>query len=371
MGHAVHIHAHAAGQLHAPVGVADAGHKIGPGDVLHGIGHGDTLPAGGQVDVVAHPGDLVGAQDLLGGSREDALQNVHHAVQIGEGLIQLTGGELGVVLGVHALVAEDPAHLIHPLHAAHDQPLQVQLRGDAHIHVDIQGVVVGDEGPGVGAAGDGAEHGGLHLHKAQVVQITAQEGHKLAADLKIPLGFGVHNEVHIPLAIAQLLVGEAVELLGQGLEGLAEQGDLVGADAHLALLGAEHLTLDPHNVADVVLLEAVIGLLVHLVPAGVDLDAAGLVLQIAEGHLAHAALGHQAAAQGHGLPLQGVEVVLDLLGVVGHVVAGDLKGVHPRVLQGLELVPADLENFPQVLLCILFCHGAVLLSCYRSMVSTR
>ena len=103
----------------------------------------------------------------------------------------------------------------------------------------------------------------------------------------------------------------------------------------------------------------------------VDLDAAGLVLQIAEGHLAHAALGHQAAAQGHGLPLQGVEVVPDLLGVVGHVVAGDLKGVHPRVLQGLELVPADLENFPQVLLCILFCHGAVLLSCYRSMLSTR
>ena len=87
MGHAVHIHAHAAGQLHAPVGVADAGHKVRTGNVLHGVGHGDALPAGGQVHLMAHPGDLIGAQDLLGGSREDALQNVHHAVQVGKRLI--------------------------------------------------------------------------------------------------------------------------------------------------------------------------------------------------------------------------------------------------------------------------------------------
>ena len=306
---------------------------------------------------MAEPLELIGAEDFLRGARENALQNVHHAVKVRERLIELAGGELGVVLGVHALVAEDPAHLIHALHTAHDQPLQVQLRGDAHIHVDIQGVVVGDEGPGVGAAGNGAEHRGLHLHKAQVIQIPAQIRHKAAADLKVPLGLGVHDQVHVPAAIAQLLVGDAVELLRQGPEGLGQQGDLVGADAHLALLGAEHLALYAHNVADVVLLEAVIGLLVHLVLPGVDLDAAGLILQIAEGHLAHAALGHQAAAQRHGLPLQRVKMVLDLLGMVGHVIAGDLEGVHSRVLQCLELVPANLKDFPQVLLLmILFCH---------------
>ena len=88
--------------------------------------------------------------------------------------------------------------------------------------------------------------------------------------------------------------------------------------------------------------------------------------------LKDAALGHQAAAQRHGLPLQRVKMVLDLLGMVGHVIAGDLKGVHSRVLRCLELVPANLKDFPQVLrLMILFCHGAVLLSGYRSMVSTR
>ena len=134
--------------------------------------------------------DLVGAQDLLGRAGEDALRDVHHAVEVGVGLIELTGGELRVVLGVHALVAEDAADLIHSLQAAHDEPLQVQLRGDAHIHIDVQGVVVGDEGPGGGAAGDGVEDGGLHLHIAPLIQDTAQIADELAADLKVPRDSG-------------------------------------------------------------------------------------------------------------------------------------------------------------------------------------
>ena len=308
------------------------------------------------------PAHLIGAQDLLGSAGENALQNVHHAVQIGEGLIQLAGGELGVVLGVHALVAEDASHLVHPLQAAHDEPLQVQLRGDAHIHVDVLRVVMGDEGTGVGAAGDGAENGGLHLHKAQIVQIAAQKRHEPAADLKVSLALGVHDEIHIPLTVAHLLVREAVELLRQGLQGLGEQGDMLGAHAHLALFRAENGALHAHNVADVVLFEAVILLLIHLVPTGVELDAAGLILQVAEGHLAHAALGHKAAAHGHGLSLQSVKVVLDLLGVVGDVVLGDGKRIHPRILQGLEFVTAHLKDLLKILLLFvgsvhLLCHG--------------
>ena len=92
----------------------------------------------------------------------------------------------------------------------------MQLGGDTHIHIDILRVVVGDKGPGVGAAGDGAEDGRLHLHKAQTVQIAAQERHELAADLEVPLALRVHDQIHIPLAVADLLVGQAVELLRQG-----------------------------------------------------------------------------------------------------------------------------------------------------------
>ena len=39
------------------------------------------------------------------------------------------------------------------LEAAHDQALEVELRRDAQVELGVEGVVVGDEGPGGGAAG--------------------------------------------------------------------------------------------------------------------------------------------------------------------------------------------------------------------------
>ena len=133
-----------------------------------------------------------------------------------------------------------------------------------------------------------------------------------------------------------------MELLGQGPQGFTHQSDVLGPDTHLALFRAEHGALNADDVADVVLLEAVIFVRVHLVPAGVELDAAGFILQIAEGDLAHAALGHEAAAYGDGLPLQGVKIILNFLGVVGDIILGNGKRVHSRILQGLEFVTAHL-----------------------------
>ena len=74
-------------------------------------------PAGGQVYLLAHPLHLISAQNFFGRAGDDALGNIHHVVEIGIGLIQLDGGELGVVLGVHALVAEDAANFVHAVHA--------------------------------------------------------------------------------------------------------------------------------------------------------------------------------------------------------------------------------------------------------------
>ena len=335
---------------------------------------------------MAEPLEPIGAENFLRCARENALQNVHHAVKVRERLIELAGGELGVVLGVHALVAENAADLVHALQTADDQALEVQLGGDAHIHINVERIVMRDERPRVRAARDGAEHGRLDLHEAEVVEVAAQERHKFRADLKVALALGIDDEVHVALTVAQLLILQTVEFFGQRPQGLREQRDLLGADAHLAALGAEHLAAHTDDVADVVLLEAVVFLLVHLVLAGVDLDAAGLVLHVAEGHLAHAALAHQAARHADGSALQGVEIVLDILGVMGHVKLGDLEGIAALVLQCLQLVAADLEQFAQLLLFagvghigILLCHNGLLISSasiadrggYRSILSTR
>ena len=101
------------------------------------------------------------------------------------------------------------------------------------IHIDVQRVVVGDEGPGRGAAGDGVQHGGLHLHIAPAVQDSPRTMlDELASGCsKLRLHLRVHDQVHIALAVAQLGVGQAVELLRQGQQGLGQQGDRLGPDA--------------------------------------------------------------------------------------------------------------------------------------------
>ena len=96
-----------------------------------------------HVDLLALIGDDHAAADLEGEALVQLLHQIHHAMEIGESLIQLNGGELRVVLGVHALVAEDTADLVHAVHAAHDQTLEVELGLNAQHHVHVQGVVVG------------------------------------------------------------------------------------------------------------------------------------------------------------------------------------------------------------------------------------
>ena len=54
--------------------------------------------------------------------------------------------------------------------------LEIELGGDAQIHVHVEGVVMGDEGTGVRAAREGVEHGGLHLEEPLAVQIFADGG---------------------------------------------------------------------------------------------------------------------------------------------------------------------------------------------------
>ena len=82
-----------------------------------------------------------------------------------------------------ALVAEDAADLEHPIHAADDEPLEVQLEGDAQVQLHVEGVVVGDERPGVGAARLDVQHRCLDLDETLRLQRAPEAGDDLVADL--------------------------------------------------------------------------------------------------------------------------------------------------------------------------------------------
>ena len=81
--------------------IGDGG-KVNANILTDSINHTKPAPAGAQVNVLALPFHLIAAQDLLSCAGDDALGNDHHVVEIGIGLVELHGGELGVVLGVHA-----------------------------------------------------------------------------------------------------------------------------------------------------------------------------------------------------------------------------------------------------------------------------
>ena len=172
-------------------------------------------------------------------------------MEISVGLVELHRGEFGVVLGVHALIAEDASDLIDALHTAHDQTLQRQLGGDAHIHINVQRIVMGDERTGSGTAGNGIEHRGFHFDIAHIVQIAAHELDELGTGDEGLLHIGVHHQVQIALTVPGIGVLEAMPLLRQRTQALGEQGQLFSLHRDLTPAGTEYFAFHADDVAQV------------------------------------------------------------------------------------------------------------------------
>ena len=96
--------------------------------------------------------------------------------------------------------------------------------------------------------------------KALILHVAADGGDDFEALLEDLLDFGVHDQVDVALAITRFLVRQAMELLGQRADGLAEQ--LEGRHGHgqLAAARAHHSALDADPVAHIKVLQAAEGL---------------------------------------------------------------------------------------------------------------
>ena len=171
------------------VGVRDGAHLLhrgGGGE--HGAGglgdrlvHGDHGPLVVQADPVlpavavrAHRHGL--AVDGRGDLDDELPGELPHGVVVAVRRVRLHGGELGVVGGVRALVAEVAVELEDLVHPTHAQVLEVELRGDAQVQVRVVRVDVGAERAGARAAVHGLQHGGLHLHVAALHEGLAHGG---------------------------------------------------------------------------------------------------------------------------------------------------------------------------------------------------
>ena len=341
--------------------------KVDAGVLLDGVRHGQSLEGFGEVHLHSLVGELRGAVRCESRVTEDGLGAVHHAVVVGVCLIEFDGGEFRVVLRVHAFVAEDAADLIHPLHAADDESLQRQLGGDAHVHVDVERIVMGDERTGSRAAGDGVEDRSLDFDVTRVIHRLADAGDDLGTLDERVLDVGVDDEVDVALTIPGVRVLQAVELLRQGQQALGKEFRVGRVDGDLAGLRLEDLTGDFEDVADVpCLLKGLVVVDAEVVTGDVDLDVALAVLDLSEGRLAHDAAGDHSSADGDFPVFEVFIVVLDLHALRRLSGGHDLERVVARFLHGMELIDTDLAQAVGILfrsrvllLLVVISHGAL------------
>ena len=315
--------------------------EIHPGILLYGVLHGNPGEGLAKVHFHAVVDDPGGAEHFLGHMAVHVFRQVHHAVIVRIGLVKLHQGEFRIVPGVQPLIPEYASDLVHAFQPADDQPLQIQLQADPQLEILVQGVEMGFEGAGRRAAGVCDQHGGFDLHETLAVQEAADGAEDPGPLDEGILAVRIHDQIHVPLAVPQIHIRQPVELLRQGLERLAQQGEGNGVHRDFSGFGFENRSADADDVADVILLEGRVGLLAHRVPGHVHLHHSLQILHVAEARLAHDALGHQPSGDRDLASLQGIKLLPDLAGMMGHVVFPDLEGIHSRFLQRRQLLPAD------------------------------
>src|SRR5208283_6091976 len=100
--------------------------------------------------------------------------------------------------------------LVDAVEPAHDKALQVKLGGNPQIEVDVERVVMSNEGPGHGSARQRLHHGRLNFQITFGLQEITDGADQFAAALEDRAGFFIHHQVQVALAIADFHVGEAV-----------------------------------------------------------------------------------------------------------------------------------------------------------------
>ena len=254
---------------------------------------------------------------------------------------------------VHTFVAEVFAELINTVEATYDESLEVQLRSDAHIEVDIERVVVRDEGACCGTTRNGLQNGGLDLQAAMLVEEVAHGRDNLGTLYEDLAHLGIHHQIDITLAIAHLGVGQGVELLailllhdGQRTNRLREDGELLAVYRQLTRVGAEGKTLDTDEVTDIQQLfedrvvERRVALGADVIAADINLDATRVVLQLEERGTTHDAAREHTTGNLH--LLEAGRLLVKMFGNLGG------RGRHVETLGGIRLNAQIAQRFERV-----------------------
>ena len=312
--------------------------------LLDGVENGQATIGGFETDGLAVDHRFGRAVHSGADAFEHALGEVHHPVVVLILHIEFHAGELGVVRAVHAFVAEVLADFVHAFETAHNQALEVELGGNAAIHLLVERVEVRHERARRSTAGDVLERGGFHFRVAGFVEDGTQGADSFGTLVERVLHLRIDDEVDVTTAVAQFgilkrVVDHTVLFFrrGEWLEALGQHGDFASVYRHLAGLRAEHEALHAHEVA----------------------EAAARVEQFEERSLAHDAASHHAAGDAH---LAGRVVVLkvgnDFVaegvgGVFGYGVGVNAqRAKFGKRIAACNLLFAEFEDVHAVVVCL-------------------
>src|SRR5262249_38492277 len=153
------------------------------------------------------------------------------------------------------LVPEVPIDLEYPFDAAHDEPLQVELRSDSQVQAHVERVVVRDKRSGECTARDWLHHRRFDFEESTLDEELPDRRDHAAAQLEYAARVGVHDEIEVALTIPDLDVLEPMPLLRQRKQTLRQEFQLRRPDRQLVRTRPEQPPGNTDPVAEIEQLE--------------------------------------------------------------------------------------------------------------------
>ena len=150
---------------------------------------------------------------------------------------------------VDTFVAVNAADFKDALHAADEQALEMQLERDAHVKVDIEGVMMRDKGPRGGSSGDRVKGRPLDFNESFSGERLAYRRDNLRPVEHARHGLVVVRKVDVAHTGPQFRIVEALVLVGRSLDRLAQEGQLGREDRKFARLRLFEFAVDADEVA--------------------------------------------------------------------------------------------------------------------------
>ncbi len=292
-----------------------------------GLPHGHALPVR-PVDFLFPPFRPGASGYVFRRLLDQCLRQVHHSAVVGIGLVELQHGEFRIPAPTQTLVAKVTVDLVDAIQPAHGQPLQIQLRRNPKVEVQVQRVVVGDKGPRHGPTRDRLHHGRFHFDEAMRIHETPHRLHQLAALQKDFAHLRIHHQIDIPLPVAQFHVGQTMPLLRQREQVFGQKSDCVHVHGKLAGFRAEQVTSDPDVIPQVEQSVKFEALVAYGIPPDVDLQALATLLQVRKSGLAHQPNRHNAPGDTNRHP-RVFQLLGGLVGIAGENLRNGMSEIKP------------------------------------------